>query len=177
MDGVLKNYLSKSNDKMFNVVLDWRNENNMIALIVKKGGIITRDSVGLPEFQVVFVNNGKTSVENYLVLNKAMIMFKTIIREHNLDNKGSKSELKSTLDELYPKSICIDKYQINSILNEVVDIDPSLSTPIENIKKLIGDISNVSNYQLGKSRIEKMLTQKRNNVEISDLLLLVLNYL
>lgn len=177
MDATLTNYLEKSNDKMFNVVLDWRNENDMIALLVKRGGIITNDSVGLPEFQLVFVNRDKTSTANYLTLNKAIIMFKAIIEEHDLTNKGNKSSLKSTLEKLYTKAICIDKYQLNTILNEVVEIDPSLSTPIENVKKLIGDIMNVSNYQLGKSRVEKLMTRYRNNPEISDRLRVLLNYL
>lgn len=176
--GLLRNYLSGVNDKLFNVVLDWRHDykNNRFVYIVKRGGIIKDNSLSLPSYEIVV---GETT-KKYDKFTDAVNYYEKQIHKYSVENKNFRINYLILLKEAklhYPKVAIMTednrKKLFNEIFNEVIDerINISLS--------LTDNLLDKNRYEEGIELLHKIASdlKKENKQKEYENILELLDFL
>lgn len=177
MTGTLQKYISTSNDKMFNIVLDWRQDDKNQIILVKRGGMMTGLSISVPDYEIIH-NGEKFKQDNETI---ALREFRKLTKKYKINDERFRVDprgIKETLTKLYPKFMVVTNGTRNTLLSETISDVPELEDPLKQIFILMKDCGRPESYLFGKEKLNRLYQQakKEENEDKINRLMTILNF-
>ena len=185
--------INQSNDKTFNVIVDYQRYNDdKYSIVVKNGGIVTDQSISKPVYKLVtnidVHDDEPVHVIEFDSLKKAF----EYIDQHNelekLDDNGQ-SYFKPIIKKMLGDGVFITNHTNTALLQNVRDAAnnvvenkftaDSIGEDLDRIRKLTKDVRNTVDYNWGIQQLDKLFAKCRklpNNKSIIDALNLYNNF-
>lgn len=185
--------INQSNDKTFNVIVDYQRYNDdKYSIVVKNGGIVTDQSISKPIYKLVTnidVHDGEPAhVIEFDSLKKAFEYIDAHDELEKLDD-NSQSYFKPIIKKMIGDGVFITNHTNTALLQNVRDATnkvvenkftaDSISEDLDRIRKLTKDVRNTVDYNWGIQQLDKLFTKCRklpNNKSIIDALNLYNNF-
>ena len=185
--------INQSNDKTFNVIVDYQRYNdNKYSIVVKNGGIVTDQSISKPVYKLVtnidVHDDEPAHVIEFDSLKKA---FEYIDQHDELEklDDNSQSYFKPIIKKMLGDGVFITNHTNTALLQNVRDatnkvvenkfVADGISEDLDRIRKLTKDVRNTVDYNWGIQQLDKLFTKCRklpNNKLILDALNLYNNF-
>ena len=185
--------INRSNDKTFNVIVDYQRYNDdKYSIVVKNGGIVTDQSISKPVYKLVtnidVHDDEPAHVIEFDSLKKA---FEYIDQHDELEklDDNSQSYFKPIIKKMLGDGVFITNHTNTALLQNVRDaannvvenkfIVDSISEDLDRIRKLTKNVRNTVDYNWGIQQLDKLFTKCRklsNNKSIIDALNLYNNF-
>ena len=185
--------INQSNDKTFNVIVDYQRYNDdKYSIVVKNGGIVTDQSISKPVYKLVtnidVHDDEPAHVIEFDSLKKA---FEYIDQHNELEklDDNSQSYFKPIIKKMLGDSVFITNHTNTALLQNVRDaannvvenksVAASISEDLDRIRKLTKNVRNTVDYNWGIQQLDKLFAKCRklpNNRSIIDALNLYNNF-
>lgn len=176
-------YINKSNDSTFNVVVYYKRYNgDKYYVIIKNGGLVTSQSIGRPKYKVVTNIDGDEHVVEYDNLKDAIGNLSKHKGLKSLDNQSQKY-IKPIIQRMIGNHVYFSQHVSDRLLKDITDnIHKVVNNPyntdiaqfnkltekVNKFNKLSDDITDQSSYNIRLKLIDQICSIARKIVKNCD---------